>query len=111
MSKRVIYSIILLLLAIGTLVILRGPVGGLVATILIVAMLLLWVFPSSILGPKAGSTDPTLPRALLIFLGIGVGLAAAAAAAYFLPPELFSIILIIGGIILTILFVFRLFKK
>lgn len=107
MSRRGIYSIILILLAIGVMLIERGIVGGLIGSMLLVIMLFLWVLPADVFekDEETEKTGPTIPRSLLIFLGIGLGLAAAVIAAYVLPPQYFSYLLIFAGGIIILWFI------
>jgi hypothetical protein len=101
MSKRLIWSIILVVLGIAIAFIERGPIGGLLGPFFIVVALLLWVVPEGTLaGNPLRSTIWENPIVLTI-VGVGIGLLAATAGAYFLPAKIFSWLLILVGITLA----------
>ena len=110
MSKRSIFSIILILLAVGVMLIDRGIVGGLIGSFLLVVMLFLWVIPSNFLTPHDQEPDPAVKRASQTVLGIGLGLFVAVALALILPPQIFSWVIIAAGIMLIIWMFVRLIK-
>ena len=97
-------------MAVGAMLIERGIVGGLVGSFFLVVMLFLWVIPSGGFGRQAEKTDPTVVRVSRTVLGVGLGLFAAVAAALILPPQLFSWVIIVTGLILIVWIGIRLFR-
>ena len=110
MSKRMIFSIILIVLAIGAMLIERGIIGGIVGSIFLVVMLFLWVMPSKVSTGSSQEADPTVKRVSQTILGIGLGLFAAIAGVLFLPPQIFSWVIIAVGLILILWIFIRAFR-
>lgn len=110
MSKRLIWSIILIVLAIGAMLIERGIIGGIVGSFFLVVMLFLWVVPSRISTDNSGEKDPTVKRVSQTILGVGLGLFAAIAGALLLPPQIFSWVIIGVGILLLVWMVIRVLR-
>jgi len=102
MSKRMIWSIILVLSAIGAMLIERGVSGGIVGSFFLVVMLFLWVVPGNVYTRDSQQPDPTAKRVSQAILGIGLGLFAAIAGALVLPPQIFSWVIIAVDIILIV---------
>ncbi|UCC51616.1 MAG: hypothetical protein JSV68_21325 [Anaerolineaceae bacterium] len=100
MLNRKTWSIILILLAGGVMLMERGVVGGLIGSILLVVMLFLWVVPSGAFSRDPQQQDPTVKRISQVVLGVGLGLFTAVGAALLLPPQLFSWVIIGVGIAL-----------
>ena len=103
MSKRVIWSIILVVLAAVVMLLVRNMIGGLVGTFFLLAILLVWTIPSnpnnSSHGQKKG---PGMKRVSQAVLGIGLGLFASITAVLVLPPQLFPWVIMAVGIGLII---------
>jgi hypothetical protein len=102
MANRWIWTAVLLGLAVATMLLERGILGGLLGSLFIIFALALWVFPGPLSGSNSETTDPTTNRVSRTVLGVGLGLLAAAAAALLLPPQLFSWAIIGVGILLII---------
>ena len=98
MSKRVILSIIFILLGIGAVLLERGTVGGLIGAFFFVMMLLLWAIPGYATGEKKHAKGPGWKRLALAFLSIGVGLFGSLILVWILPPQVFPWVLIAVGI-------------
>jgi hypothetical protein len=99
-SNRVFWTIILIALAVITMLIERGLLGGLVGSFFIIVALTLWIVPGAAFGSNSQNDDPTVNRVSRTVLGVGLGLLAAAAAALLLPPQIFSWLVILIGVIL-----------
>ena len=104
MSKRVILSIILIVLAVGAMLVERGVVGGLIGSFFIVMMLFLWAIPNYPTDDSTQNKGPVWKKLALAFLGIGLGLFAFIAAAWVLPPQVFPWVIMAAGIGLIIWF-------
>lgn len=102
MSKRGIWTIILIALAIVTMLIERGLLGGLIGSFFIVIALTLWIVPGAAFRSSSQNDDPTAIRVSRTVLGVGLGLLAAAAAALLLPPQIFSWLVILIGVALIL---------
>lgn len=101
MSKRVIASIILIVLAVGAALLIRNMVGGLIAAFLFVLMLFLWAIPNN---ASNRIKKPDWKPLSLAFVGIGVGLFASIAALVILPPQVFPWVIMAVGVGLIIWF-------
>lgn len=110
MSKRLIISIILILLAGGVLLVDRGIIGGTLAPFLLVAMLLLWILPANLFTRNSLPTGSTSKNLLQAFLGIGLGLFAAVALAFFIPSQMFSWVIIAIGVVIIAWTLIRLLR-
>lgn len=111
MSKRLIFSIILILLAIGSALLIRGKLGETVASFFLIAMLFVWVFPAGLFeSGNRKKSDPAFRRVLQAFLGVGLGLLAAVTAALLLPPQIFSWVIMAVGLIMIVWIVVRMFR-
>jgi len=104
MSKRVILSIIIIVLAAGLILIQRGMIAGLAGAFLFVVLLLLWAIPSNPNDNNKRFKRPDWKPLTVSFLGIGLGLFASIAAALILPPRVFPWVIIAAGIGLIIWF-------
>ena len=103
MSKRAIWSIILILLAVTVMLLNRGVIGGLVGTFFLLAMLLMWSIPSNPSTSSHGQNKgPGMKRISQAVLGIGLGLCASITAVLVLPPQLFPWVIMAVGIGLII---------
>ena len=100
MSQRVFWTIVLIAIAVITMLIERGLLGGLVGSFFIIVALTLWLVPGAAFGSSSQNDDPTVNRVSRTVLGVGLGLLAAAAAALLLPPQIFSWLVILIGVIL-----------
>ncbi len=100
MSRRLIVSLLLFFLGIAVVVIERGPIGGTLGPFFIVLALLLWVIPAKVFEGNPFKSDTLGNPIILTVLGVGFGLIATVAAANFLPPPLFSWLLILVGVAL-----------
>lgn len=89
MSKRVIWSIILIVLAIGVMLVNRSVIGGLIGTFFLLVMLLVWAIPSNPSANRGQNRGLGLKRSGMAVLGIGLGLFASITAALILPPQAF----------------------
>ncbi len=98
MSKRVIWSIILIILAIIVILLVRNMIGGLVATFFLMAMLLLWAIPSNSSTSGKQNQGPNWKRIGQAVLGIGLGLFASITAVLVLPPQVFPWVMMAVGI-------------
>jgi hypothetical protein len=98
--NRKFWSIILVLLAAGTMLVARGVVGGLIGVFLLIVMLFLWVVPEGAFTRNPQRPGPTVRQLLQSVLGIGLGLFAAITTALVLPPQLFSWVIMAAGIAL-----------
>lgn len=101
MSKRLIWSIVLVLLGIAIVFIERGPIGGLLGPFFIVVALLLWVVPEGTLAGNPLHSDIWSNPIVLTIVGVGFGLLAATVGAFYLPPKIFSWLLILVGVVLA----------
>lgn len=110
MSKRLIFSIILILLAIGSALLMRGKLGETVASFFLIAMLFVWVFPAGLFESSRKKSDPAFRRVLQAILGVGLGLLAAVTAALLLPPQIFSWVIMAVGLIMIVWIVVRMFR-
>ena len=108
MSKRVIWSIVLITLAIGVMLIAGGMIGGLVSTFFLLMMLLVWAIPSNPNSTSQTNKGPGWKRLALAVLGIGLGLLASITAVLVLPPQLFPWVIMAAGIGLIIWFIMSL---
>ena len=104
MSKRVIWSIILVVLAAVVMLLVRNMIGGLVATFFLMAMLLMWTIPSNSSTSGRQSKGPDWKRIGLAVLGIGLGLFASITAVLVLPPQAFPWVMMAVGIGIIIWF-------
>jgi len=104
MSKRVIWSIILIVLAIGVMLVDRSVIGGLIGTFFILVMLLVWAIPSNPSANRGQNRGPGLKRSAMAVLGIGLGLFASITAVLVLPPQVFPWVIMAAGIGLIIWF-------
>lgn len=104
MTKRVIWSIILVLLAIGVILVDRSMIGGLVGTFFLLVMLLVWAIPSNPSPSGQQNQGPGMKRISLAVLGIGLGLFASITAVLVLPPQVFPWVMMTVGIGLIIWF-------
>lgn len=107
MSKRLIWSLLLVILGIAIVFIERGPIGGTLGPFFIVLALVLWVIPQNTITGNPQQDNSKINPISLIVLGSGLGLLIAAAAAYWLPPQIFSWLLILIGVALIIWLLFR----
>jgi hypothetical protein len=102
MSKRVIWSIILIVLAVTVMLVNRSVIGGLVGTFFLLAMLLMWSIPSNPSNNSRQNKGPGMKRISQAVLGIGLGLFASITAVLVLPPQLFPWVIMAVGIGLII---------
>ena len=107
MSKRLIWSILLVVLGIAIVVIERGPIGGTLGPFFIVLALVLWVIPQNTITGNSQKSAPRVHPIPLIVLGSGLGLLIAAAAAYWLPPQICSWLRILMGVALIVWLLLR----
>ncbi len=105
MSTRWIWTLIFIALAIITMLIERGIVGGLLGSFFIVFALALWIVPATAFTANSTNDDPTANRISRSVLGVGLGLLAAAAAALLLPPAYFSWLVMVIGVLLILWFI------
>jgi hypothetical protein len=102
MSKRVIWSIIFIMLAAAVMLLNRSVIGGLVGTFFLLAILLVWTIPSNALTSGRQIKGPGMKRISQAILGIGLGLFASITAVLVLPPQLFPWVIMAVGIGLII---------
>ncbi len=102
MSKRVIWSIIFIMLAAAVMLLNRSMIGGLVGTFFLLATLLLWTIPSNALSSGKQRKGPGMKRISQAILGIGLGLFASITAVLVLPPQFFPWVIMAVGIGLII---------
>ena len=102
MSKRVIWSIILIVLAVSVMLLNRSMFGGLVGTFFLLAMLLMWSIPSNPANSSRQNKGPGMKRISQAVLGIGLGLFASITAVLVLPPQFFPWVIMAVGIGLII---------
>ena len=98
MSKRVIWSFILIILAIVVMLLVRNMIGSLVATFFMVAMLLVWAIPANSATSGRQRKGPGKKRIAQAVLGIGLGLLASITAVLVLPPQAFPWVIMAVGI-------------
>lgn len=102
MSRRWLWTLLLFALAVITMLLERGILGGLLGSFFIVVGLALWIVPGAAFGDSSENTDPTTNRMSRSVLGVGLGLLAAAAGALLLPPRQFSWLVIGVGVALIL---------
>lgn len=102
MSKRGIWTIVLIALAIITMIIERGLLGGLIGSFFIIVALTLWIVPGAAFGSTSSSNDPATNSVSRTVPGVGLGLLAAAAAALLLPPHIISWLVILVGVMVIV---------
>jgi len=105
MTKRVIWSIILIVLAFGIMLLNRSMIGGLVGTFFLLTMLLVWAIPSNPSPGNRQNQGPGMKRSSMAILGIGLGLFASITAVLVLPPQVFPWVMMAVGIGLIIWFI------
>ncbi len=98
MSKRLIWSIILIVIAVAAVLLERGMVGGLIGAFLFVVMLLLWAIPSYPTVQSKSNKGPGWKRLTLAFLATGLGILASVVAVLILPPQVFPWVIMAVGI-------------
>jgi hypothetical protein len=62
LSQRVFWTIILIAMAVITMLIERGLLGGLVGSFFIIVALTLWIVPGAAFGSSSQNDDPTVNR-------------------------------------------------
>ena len=102
MSKRGIWTIVLIALAIITMLIERSLLGGLIGSFFIIVALTWWIVPGAAFGSTSSSNDPTTNSVSRTVPGVGLGLLAAAAAALLLLPHIISWLVILVGVMVIV---------
>ena len=102
MSKRVIWSLILIFLAIVVMLANRSMIGGLVGTFFLLVMLLVWAIPSNSSTSGRKNNGLGWKQIAQAVLGIALGLLASITAVLVLPPQAFPWVIMAVGIGLII---------
>jgi hypothetical protein len=97
MSKRGIWSIILIALAVGAMLIERGLIGGLAGSFFLIVMLFLWTFPADTSSKTHPSRRFSLKQVAQVLLGLGLGLIVIVIVALVLPPQAFPWVMLLAG--------------
>lgn len=102
MNIRILLSILLIAVAVGIFYFQDDLLGGLLGSLVLVLMLLMWIIPAEAFRRvRSGEPpDPSITRISRMTLGIGLGLIGAALVGLFAPQWMDELLIGVGIVML-----------